>query len=437
MKKNRNSTFFINILNKLGMGIRTKVILTIVLASLISPTIAIYINQFVQKLNFLSGNIAVYISTIINLAVVTIIIVFFINIIILKPIKQLIQQMTLVGKGDLTVGVNINSKDEIQVLGDSFNQMVSSQSQIVKDVKTYSHELVNTIQGLTNSSEEINTASQEISLSIQQVASETERQNISLNDILVSLNHLNELISNAQKKAINATENSNISIKTAEYGRDIVKQTVQAIEFINENSGFLENIIQELESLSLQVGQITEAINTIAAQTNLLALNAAIEAARAGEHGRGFSVVAEEVRKLSEESNRKANEIELIVKNMSTQTAKAVKSMAENKKAIEKGVSITNETDESFTKIMDSFNTIVGNMTEIMVLTNTEADTSKQVVDKISGLASITVNTAASSQQVSASIQEQAAVIENLTENIRENNSIASKLNNMVDKFNV
>lgn len=436
MKKNKIISY-VSILNKLGLGIRTKVIIAIVIASLISPTIAIYINQFVQKLNFFSGNIAVYISTIINLAVVTIIIVFFINIIILKPVNQLIQQMTLVGKGDLTVGVDIHSKDELQVLGDAFNQMISSQSQIVNDVKTYAKELVTTVQGLTNSSEEINTASQEISLSIQQVASETERQNISLNDILISLNHLNELISNARDKAINATENSNASIKTAEHGRDIVKQTVQAIELINENSGFLEKNIQELESLSMQVGQITEAINTIAAQTNLLALNAAIEAARAGEHGLGFSVVAEEVRKLSEESNRKANEIELIVKNMSAQTARAVKSMSENKQAIEKGVSITNETDASFSKIMDSFNTIVDNMTEIMVLTNTEADTSKQVMDKITTVTSMTVNTAASSQQVSASIQGQTAVIQNLTENIRENNSIANKLNDMVDQFKV
>ena len=159
---------------------------------------------------------------------------------------------------------------------------------------------------------------------------------------------------------------------TAQMGRSKVKETVEAMEVINRSTGDTADILGVLNNLSKRIGGIIHTINEIAEQTNLLALNAAIEAARAGEHGRGFTVVAEEVRKLSIQSNQGASQIADMVKEMVSQTEKAVKSMEYGKQAVDNGVKITDETDETFKDIIDAVEQIVTNIEEITDITKDE-----------------------------------------------------------------
>ncbi|WP_456008352.1 methyl-accepting chemotaxis protein, partial [Clostridium butyricum] len=166
------------------------------------------------------------------------------------------------------------------------------------------------------------------------------------------------LVQLAQNRAQSTNSNAINSKKIAHLGRGKVEETVRAMNSINIESNDTFNALKHVNELSVEVSGIVTTINAIAEQTNLLALNAAIEAARAGEHGKGFSIVAEEVRELSEETNNKAKEIAGLVSEMVKQIENAVKAMERANSEVENGVEVVSETDKAFLDIIDSIEDI-------------------------------------------------------------------------------
>jgi methyl-accepting chemotaxis protein len=345
--------------------------------------------------------------------------------------------MIKAGDGDLTVRVKITTKDEIQALGEYFNEMMEHQSVIIGNVRKGSEELAASSEETAASTEEISASTQEISASIQEVASNAENQNNSIIETSKVLVQLSSLIQIAQNRAYKAKDHSNHTMDTALQGRTKVKGTVEAIENISKVSAETEDILKVLNELSNKVSGIIGTINNISSQTNLLALNAAIEAARAGEHGKGFTVVAEEVRKLSEQTSTEANQIASLVNEMVTQIERAVKSMDLGNQAVENGVIVANETDESFISIIDAVEQIVKDIEQIVDVTKDEVANSDQIVKLIDSVATITEITASNSEEVAASAEEQASIIQNLAAISEETSAMANSLNNLVEKFKI
>lgn len=356
---------------------------------------------------------------------------------IVKPVKILQELMDKAGKGDLTVSSCIATGDEIEALGDSFNLMIKHQLGIVSQVLSSSKELAAASQSLAASSEEVSASTQEISSSIQEVARDSDKQNSAVLEGSQALVQLASLVKLAQHKANEANDKSMLTLKNAQHGREKVTQTVSAMSFISQKTSDTGAIVQELNVLSSKIGVIINTINAIASQTDLLALNAAIEAARAGEHGRGFAVVADEVRKLSEESHQGASEIAVLVNEMVSYTGKAVESMKHGKEAVEKGVNIVNETDQTFAEIIAAVDKTVKNIEEIVNITKDEVATSEQVVNIINNIAAITEATAANSEEVSAAAEEQAAAVQTLASTAEESSAMAVSLENMVTIFKI
>jgi methyl-accepting chemotaxis protein len=354
---------------------------------------------------------------------------------IIKPIKGLEQLMIKAGEGDLTVRSEINTKDEIQTLGECFNLMIKHQSDIISSVRNGAQELAAASEEISASTEEISASTEQIAENIQNVASNAENQNNSIIETSEVLVQLSSLVQIAQKKALTAKNNSQNTVSAAKLGRTKVKETVEAIENINKASMETEDTLKVLNELSKQVSGIISTINNISAQTNLLALNAAIEAARAGEHGKGFTVVADEVRKLSEQTNIGSNEISSLVNEMVVQIDRAVGSMNLGKQAVENGVVIANETDESFVNIINAVEQISKDINQVVDITKDEVASSDQIVKLIDSVATITEITAASSQEVAASAEEQNSAIENLAASAEETSAMANNLNNVVEKF--
>nr|WP_286207902.1 methyl-accepting chemotaxis protein [Clostridium caldaquaticum] len=354
---------------------------------------------------------------------------------IITPIVKLEELMKRAGEGDLSVRINIKSNDELKQLGDSFNSMINNQHDIVKQVLNAAEQLNAASEELSASSEEINAASEEISSSINKVADDAEKQNQSIINVSQVLMQLSSLVQLAQSKARAANLNTENSMKVAELGRTKVNETVKAISVINKGTDETAQVLEQLNSLSAQIGGIINAINSIAKQTNLLALNAAIEAARAGENGKGFSVVAEQIRKLSEESNDKATEISGLLNKMISYIKNAVTLMERAKIEVNNGVTIVSETDTAFVNILSAVEEIVKNIEEILNITNDEVASSDQIVKLINEIATMTENTSKTSENVSSAALEQTAAIENLTSTAEETNAMAVELTTLVEKF--
>ena len=390
---------------------------------------------------YMSAALDIRKSTIITLSsaiIIAITLAFFIaQKSIISPIRNLQTLMNRAGQGDLTVVSSISTKDEIQDLSESFNQMISHQSNIVDKVRLSSTELAAASEEMAASSEQINATTQTINSSIHEVAEIAEIQNNSIIEFSTVLAQLSGLVLLAQDKALFTKSNADRSSKIAQRGRIKVKETVEAMIMINKSAADTAEILEVLSELSGKIGGIIHTINQIAEQTNLLALNAAIEAARAGEHGKGFTVVADEVRKLSNQSNQGASEIAEMVREMINQTSKAVKSMEYGKGAVENGVKTTGETDEAFMDILQAVEHIASNIVEIVEITKNEVETSDQIVRLIDSVAAGTESTSTSSEEVAASIDEQTGAIETLTATAEEASAMANSLENLVKLFKI
>lgn len=354
---------------------------------------------------------------------------------IINPIKELQKLMKLAGDGDLRVKARVGSKDEIGELQKSFNTMIKHQDEIVKSVRSASEHLNTASEEIASSLEEISATTEEISATVTNVAEESKNQNTSIVDVSEVLVQLSSLVQLAQNRAQSTNSNAINSKKIAHLGRGKVEETVRAMNSINIESNDTFNALKHVNELSVEVSGIVTTINAIAEQTNLLALNAAIEAARAGEHGKGFSIVAEEVRELSEETNNKAKEIAGLVSEMVKQIENAVKAMERANSEVENGVEVVSETDKAFLDIIDSIEDIAKHVGEILDITSDEVASSDKVISLINDIATITENNSKNCEGVSLAIQEEANVTNNLTATAEETSAMSEQLMGLVEKF--
>ncbi|WP_404427382.1 methyl-accepting chemotaxis protein [Ureibacillus chungkukjangi] len=378
------------------------------------------------------GIIAIVISILASVLVAMIVARF-----ITRPINTVVDKLTELSNndGDLTARLTIKSKDEIGKLAQSFNTMIENIQRVIKHVQTSTVEVATSAEELYASAEQNTSATEQVTTSIQQIASGTERQlkgtedsSIAMGEIALGIQRVAESSTKLAEAALNTTQE-------AEEGNVSISKSITQMKQIQSSVTKAEGKVSELSQLSIQIGQILDVITGIADQTNLLALNAAIEAARAGEQGKGFAVVADEVRKLAEESKSSASEITSLITQIQLNTKEAVDFINNGSKDVNTGLYIVNEAGNAFESILSSIQLVTEQIQEVSASAEEISASTELVASSLEELTMVSKESSSNSQSVAASSEEQLASIEEISlsaENLTKN---AEQLQVLVGKF--
>jgi len=353
-----------------------------------------------------------------------------------KPIVHIAELAQKVANFDLNVQKgDSDRKDEIGVLVNSFNEMVTNIRSLVGNIANTSEELGNTSQIMAKSSETVSLSSEEISVTIQEIASGASHQALETNTSLEITNNLSSVIGEMLDKIKSAVESATDMADKNTTGINSILELDNSFSTDHQIRSTVGQGIQTLSEKSKSIGSIVETIDAIAAQTNLLALNAAIEAARAGEHGKGFSVVADEVRKLAEQSsnatkeiNDTVNEIIQIINNTNVTMNEANIIADQSKSHLEQTKNVFNDIKVSADKVVDE----IGRLHEDV---NCVKNAKGEVLFSIEKISSVAQQSAASTQEISASAEEQTALmleVANASEGLA---NLSKELHGAINKF--
>lgn len=353
-----------------------------------------------------------------------------------KPLKALSEHVQYVASGDLTVDeLHIKQKDEIGQLAQDVNKMTSSLRQIIGRVTDTSQQVAATSEQLSASSEETSRATEEISQSIQEISTGSEQQMTKAQNVSQVVDEISKGIQQISSSIQEVTESSEETTQTANNGNQVVSQSMEQMNQISTSSTEMEKVIQSLGQKSEQIGQVISLITSIAEQTNLLALNAAIEAARAGEHGKGFAVVADEVRKLAEQSSDAGGQVNELIMNIQQEISKTVQAMDQNSQAIEQGMTLVDKAGHSFQEITRGIDKVSAQIQEISSAISQMNTSTERLVKTAEETEQISMESSGYAQSVAASAEEQNASMEEISSAADTLAKMAEELQQAVTKF--
>lgn len=290
-------------------------------------------------------------------------------------IDKLVEATDRMAEGDMRISMTVATRDELGHLTERFNATAARIRNLIAAVQTTSSEVKEQTEGVSR-------ITQVTSDAITQQMQETEQAASAITEMSSNFNEVADFSSQAENAAQSANEE-------ASTGRQKVKQTLADINSLAHEINSTAEVIDQLAKDSANISQVLVQIKGIAEQTNLLALNAAIEAARAGEHGRGFAVVADEVRSLSQRTHQSTEEIEEMIAKILSGVDNAVSAMADSHKMAGNTVTESKQVEAALEAINEKISTIVEMNSHIAEAVKQQAMTAEDIDRNIVGISRV------------------------------------------------
>lgn len=354
-----------------------------------------------------------------------------------RSIHKILDYLEELAGYDFSKKINLNQKDELGIIADSFSYVVKNVHQLIKDTKGLGEVVVSESKKMIASTEEISIASDRTAVTITELAGGAVEQakssvntNNQIQEIINRLGSIHEDIAVSGHLAQKATESVRV-------GSDLVKD--QGMKIINNKVVYTQigDSILSLANKSKEISEIVSVIQEIAKQTNLLSLNAAIEAARAGEHGRGFAVVAEEVRKLAEQVALSGSKVITIVSEVENGISSTASHMELANQAVEEEQQSLTKIVEFFHKISESIENIQSKVNDISATSNMINAEAKIAGQEIQQIAIVSEKAAAGTEEVAALSEETTATIHEVIDSTRKLAEHAENLQKSIEKFKI
>lgn len=355
-----------------------------------------------------------------------------------RPLVYLSDNVNEVAKGNLTVSLQKTDRiDEIGILTNGFHHMVLQLKNLISDVESTIVKIQSTSSNLTAVAEENTAHGENILEAITEVAQGATQQ-------AEDVEQTNETTLKFAKEIELLQQKNNLMLESSTQMSESNEQGMKNLIFLKQRSDEsyelitkVQKVIDSLVTKVKEIENIVETINEISDQTNLLALNASIEAARAGEHGKGFAIVAEEVRKLADQTNEATEHVQNTLKGIVSETNIVTEEMRKTYDIVQHQNKSVEETESSFNKIEQAVESIIQSITDVSKSIQFLNESKSIITTALDSIVTISETNASATEEVSASIEEQQKTIELVAQSASDLTSEISTLQNSIQQFKV
>nr|BAA06432.1 methyl-accepting chemotaxis protein TlpC [Bacillus subtilis]BAA08978.1 methyl-accepting chemotaxis protein of B. subtilis [Bacillus subtilis] len=339
------------------------------------------------------------------------------------------------GNGDMTIEVSDKTGDELSELSVYYNKMRMKLNDTIQTVQQSALQLASASQQLSAGAEETNQASEKITEAVQQIANGAQDQITRIENSESSLKQASADIRDISANTAPIADKGQLAQSKADIGQKEIANVQAQMDAIHQSIQKSGEIIHQLDGRSKQIEQILSVITQIADQTNLLALNAAIEAARAGEQGKGFAVVADEVRKLAEESQQSAGQISKLIIEIQKDMNRSARSVEHVKTEAAEGVTMIQRTRDAFKEIAAATGEISAEISDLSASVTNISASAHQINDSFAANTADIKESTKNTRQAAALTEEQFAAMEEITAASETLSQLAEELTGIISQF--